>query len=107
MYHYIMEMEKTLEQIMEHPLVKVREFHEEMKAEMRTIQDKTDVTPKEMKANMYAWKEGIGANQEKSDVTAQHQEVPNKEAVVEITGTQKDQCGKQGQIVGSWNLMKR
>lgn len=87
-----MEMEKTLEQTTEHPLVKVREFHEELKAEMRTIQAKTDATSKEMKANqqemaanMHAWKKGmeacvgkLEASGEKSDVIAEHQEVSNK-----------------------------
>jgi hypothetical protein len=45
-------MEKTMEQIMEHLLAKVGEFHEEMKAEMRTNQANMDATIKEIKANM-------------------------------------------------------
>jgi hypothetical protein len=116
-----MEMEKTLEQIMEHPLAKVREFHEEMKAEMRTIQADTDVTLKEMKANqlemianMDAWKEGmevcvgkLEANRKKSDAVVEHHEVPNEEAAVETTGTWKGRCEDQGQTVGSQNPLKR
>jgi gamma-glutamylcysteine synthetase len=40
-------MERTVEQIMEHLLAKVGEFHEEMKAEMSTNQANMDTTLKE------------------------------------------------------------
>jgi hypothetical protein len=42
---------------MEHPVAKVREFHEQMKAEMRTIQ----ANQQEMIVNMDVWKEGMEA----------------------------------------------